>query len=195
MLRHIPPSSCRAGRCEGDGGAALGATALGGPSGAHTDPQWRGALPRERSPSQQGPRSRLLCAVDAGELEPAGKKLPSRSPRGSAASGTCLHSLCRRGMSSHPGSASGVAGIGMRWPVALLSQRTRSSRAQPGFAQPAKKGRKASCRHEPFPGSPLRSRGIPRAGRDAGSLSNTFSKGKAQGSQGSSEQGGLGKKM
>lgn len=59
MLCHIPPSSCRAGRCEGDGGAALGATALEGPSGAHTDLGRRGGSPLG------------ALAVTAGPEEPA----------------------------------------------------------------------------------------------------------------------------
>lgn len=91
----------------------------------------------------------------------------------------------------------GAAGIGMRWPVALLSQRTLSSWARLGFGQCIRKGRRASCRHEPFSGSPLHPcprRCIPRAGCNPQSRSNTFSKGKAQGGKGSSEQGGLGKK-
>lgn len=175
----------------------LGAMVLEGPSGACTDPERRGALPREHSQSQQGLRSWLLHAIGAGELEPAGKKLPRHWPRGSTASGTCLCSLRGPGTSSHPGMLPSTAGGGMRWLAAPLSQRTSSSQAWPGFGQPVRKGRRASCRHEPFPGSPRHScpsRCIPRAGCDPGSRSDTFSKGKAQGSKGSSEHGGVGKK-
>lgn len=197
MLRHLPPSSCRAGCREVDGGAALGAMALEGPSGARADPERRGAIPWEHSQSQQGPRSRFLHAVGAGELEPARKKLPRCWPRGSAASGTCRRSPCGQGTSSHLGVLSGTAGGRVRWLAALLSRRTLSSQPWPGFGQPLGKGRRASCRHKPFPGSPLHpcpSGCIPRAGCDPGNSSDTFSKGKAQGSKGSSKHGGLGTK-
>lgn len=105
MLRHLPPSSCRARCREVDGGAALGAMALEGPSGARADPERRGAIPWEHSQSQQGPRSRFLHAVGAGELEPARKKLPRCWPRGSAASGTCRRSPCGPGDQLPPGGA------------------------------------------------------------------------------------------
>lgn len=102
-----------------------------------------------------------------------------------------------QGTSSHLGVLSGTAGGRVWWLVALLSRRTLSSQPWPGFGQPLGKGRRASCRHKPFPGSPLHpcpSGCIPRAGCNPGNSSDTFSKGKAQGSKGSSKHGGLGTK-
>lgn len=162
----------------------MGVTALEGPSSARLNPERRGLC----LVSQQGPRSSSSLLLVLESWSQLGKSSQATRQEAAQPQGCA----CRWGTSSHSGCflAQLVAGHGGWWLCSHEGQRISSSQAQLGFGQTIRMGRRASCRHEPFPGSPLdTSHCDPRAGDDPGSLRDA-----SQGSKGSSKHGGLGNK-